>query len=451
MPPAGDSGMSHDELIRHLMARWPESRIEPTLDRMRGLTELLGDPQHAYPVIHVTGTNGKTSTARMIESLLRAHGLRTGLFTSPHLLDPRERICFDGEPISQERFARAWEDIKPYVEIVDARSIGAGGPALSFFEVMVGLAFSAFADAPVDVAVIEVGMGGAWDATNVADGKVAVITPIGMDHADYLGDTIEQIAAEKAGIIKEGSRVVLATQELPVAEVLLTRTVERDATVARESLEFGVAARDIAIGGQMLALQGLHDLYPEVFIPLFGEHQAQNAAVALAAVEAFMAGPDGLDVETVREGFMRASSPGRLEIVRRSPTIIVDAAHNPHGARALAGALTDSFDFATLVGVVGVLGDKDALGILVALESVLDSIVVTAPASPRAMPVEDLAVLAADVFGEERVWVEHALPDALDRAVTLAEEVNDYGGAGVLVSGSVVLVGEAKRLLSRQR
>ena len=443
--------MTHEELIGQLMSRWPESMIEPSLDRIGALVQLLGDPQHAMPVVHVTGTNGKTSTARMIESLLRAHGLRTGLFTSPHLLDPRERICLDGEPVSVERFAEAWEEIRPYVEVVDAQSIGNGGPALSFFEVMVGLAYAIFADAPVDVAVIEVGMGGLWDATNVADGKVAVITPIGMDHAEYLGDTLEAIAGEKAGIIKPGATVVIAQQELEVAEVLLEQAARVEATVAREGLEFGVAARDIAVGGQMLALQGLQDLYPDVFISLFGEHQAHNAAVALTAVEALIAPADGLDVETVREGFMQVTSPGRLEIVRRSPTILVDAAHNPHGARALASALNDSFDFATLVGVVGVLSDKDALGVLIALEGVLDSIVVTAPHSSRALPVEDLAVLAADVFGEERVWVEQSLPDAIDRAVTLAEEVNDYGGAGVLVTGSVVLVGEAKRLLSRQR
>ena len=437
--------------MRHLTARWPESQIEPSLDRIGALVELLGDPQRSFHVIHVTGTNGKTSTARMIESLLRAHGLRTGLFTSPHLLDPRERISLDGEPISEERFGAVWEDIKPYVEIVDARSIGAGGPALSFFEVMTGIAFAAFADTPVDVAVIEVGMGGTWDATNVADGEVAVVTPIGLDHQEYLGDSITSIAREKAGIIKPQARVILASQDLEAAEVLLARAAEVEASVAREGLEFAVLERDIAVGGQLLVLQGLHEVYADVFIPLFGEHQAQNAAVALAAVEAFMAPPTGLDAETVREGFLKVASPGRLEIVRRSPTIVVDAAHNPHGARALAGALNDSFDFASLVGVVGVLGEKDALGVLIALEGVLDSIVVTQPTSPRALAAEELAIIAADVFGEERVWVERSLPDALDRAVTLAEDVNDYGGAGVLVTGSVVLVGEAKRLLSRPR
>lgn len=441
----------HDAIIGELQARWPEARIEPSLTRIASVMELLGDPQRAYPVIHVTGTNGKTTTARMIESLLRAHGLRTGLYTSPHLLDARERISFDGQPISEARFNRTWDDIRPYVELVDARSVADGGIALSFFEVMTAIAFAAFADAPVDVAVIEVGMGGAWDATNVCDGSVAVVTPIGMDHAEYLGDTIELIANEKSGIIKEGATAVLAQQEQQAAEILMTRAVEVGATVAREGIEFGVLNRDIAVGGQMLMLQGLHAVYDEVFVPLFGDHQAQNAALALAAVEAFLPAGTGLDLETVREGFMRVSSPGRLEIVRRSPTVIVDAAHNPHGAKALARAIEDSFDFASLVGVVGVLGEKDALGVLVALESVLDSIVVTRPSSPRALPAEELAIIAADVFGEERVWVEPSLPDALDRAATLAEEVNDYGGAGVLVAGSVVLAGEAKRLLSRPR
>jgi len=419
--------------------------------RIASVVELLGDPHRGYPVIHVAGTNGKTSTARMIESLLRAHGLRTGLFTSPHLLDVRERICFDGQPISAERFNRTWDDIRPYVELVDARSVADGGVPLSFFEVMTAIAFASFADAPVDVAVIEVGMGGTWDATNVADGIVAAVTPVGMDHMEYLGDTVDAIAAEKAGIICEGCTAVLAQQEPIVAEVLMTRAVEVDATVAREGLEFAVLQRDVAVGGQMLTLQGLHAVYGEVFVPLFGEHQAQNAVVALAAVEAFLPAGTGLDAETVREGFLTVSSPGRLEIVRRSPTVIVDAAHNPHGARALARTIEDSFDFATLVGVVGVLGEKDALGILLALETVLDSIVVTRPNSPRALSAEDLAIVAADVFGEERVWVESSLPDAVDRAATLAEDVNDYGGAGVLVTGSVVLAGEAKQLMARPR
>lgn len=444
-----DEQQRHAALVKDLMARWPENRIEPSLTRIASVVELLGDPQRTYPVIHVTGTNGKTTTSRVIESLLRQFGLRTGLFTSPHLLDARERICFDGQPISPARFARTWQDIKPYVELVDSRSLADGGIALSFFEVMTAMAFASFADAPVDVAIVEVGMGGAWDATNVADGSVCVITPIGMDHSEYLGETIEEIATEKSGIIKAGSQVILAEQGLAAAEILLARCALDGATISCEGVEFSVESRDVAIGGQMLTIQGLHGRYEDLFVPLFGDHQAQNASVGLAAVEAFLATDVQLDVETVREGFLMVSSPGRLEIVRRSPTVIVDAAHNPHGAVALAAAVAESFDFESLVGVIGILGEKDAQGVLIALEPVLDHVVVTTPTSVRALPAEDLAVIACDIFGEERVWIEPKLADALDRAVTLAEEVNDYGGAGVLVTGSVVLVGEAKRLMTR--
>ena len=444
-----DEQQRHAALVKDLMARWPENRIEPSLTRIASVVELLGDPQRTYPVIHVTGTNGKTTTSRVIESLLRQFGLRTGLFTSPHLLDARERICFDGQPISPARFARTWQDVKPYVELVDSRSLADGGIALSFFEVMTAMAFASFADAPVDVAIVEVGMGGAWDATNVADGSVCVITPIGMDHTEYLGETIEEIATEKSGIIKAGSQVILAQQGLAAAEILLARCALAGASISREGIEFSVESRDVAIGGQMLTIQGLHGRYEDLFVPLFGDHQAQNASVGLAAVEAFLATDVQLDVETVREGFLMVSSPGRLEIVRRSPTVIVDAAHNPHGAVALAAAVAESFDFESLVGVVGILGEKDAQGVLIALEPVLDHVVVTTPTSVRALPAEELAVIACDIFGEERVWIEPKLADALDRAVTLAEEVNDYGGAGVLVTGSVVLAGEAKRLMAR--
>lgn len=447
--PERDEQQRHAALVKDLMARWPENRIEPSLTRIASVVELLGDPQRTYPVIHVTGTNGKTTTSRVIESLLRQFGLRTGLFTSPHLLDARERICFDGQPISPARFARTWNDIKPYVELVDSRSLADGGIALSFFEVMTAMAFASFADAPVDVAIVEVGMGGAWDATNVADGSVCVITPIGMDHSEYLGETIEEIATEKSGIIKAGSQVILAEQGPAAAEILLARCALDGATISREGIEFSVESRDVAIGGQMLTIQGLHGRYEDLFVPLFGDHHAQNASVGLAAVEAFLATDVQLDVETVREGFLMVSSPGRLEIVRRSPTVIVDAAHNPHGAVALAAAVAESFDFESLVGVIGILGEKDAQGVLIALEPVLDHVVVTTPTSVRALPAEDLAVIACDIFGEERVWIEPKLADALDRAVTLAEEVNDYGGAGVLVTGSVVLVGEAKRLMTR--
>ncbi len=432
----------------HLNTRWPENRIEPTLARIAALTDLLGDPQRTYPVVHVTGTNGKTSTARMIESLLRVCGLRTGLFTSPHLVDPRERICFDGQPIETERLLGVWDEVRPLVEVVDANSVADGGVPMSYFEVMTGLAFAAFADAPVDVAIVEVGLGGGWDSTNVADGTVCVVTPIGLDHRDYLGDTLTDIAREKAGIIKPGSIAILGQQELEVAEVLLARCLEVEATVAREGLEFGVASRGVALGGQILVLRGLNSEFDDVFLPLFGEHQAQNAAVALAAAEAFLGGSGPLDMDLVRTGFAMVTSPGRLEVARRNPTVLLDAAHNPHGATALAKAIDDSFDFASLVGVVGVLSDKDAAGVLEALETTLDRVVITESSSARSMDAETLATIARTVFGDDRVFVEPKLPNALDRAINLAEDASTYGGVGVLITGSVVLVGDAKRMLT---
>lgn len=430
-----------------LESRWPENRIEPSLARIRALVDLLGDPQRSYPVIHIAGTNGKSSTARMVESLLRACGLHTGLFTSPHLVDARERICLDGEPVESDRLLGAWAELEPYVDVVDGNSVRDGGVRLSYFEVLTGLAFAVFSDAPVDVAVVEVGIGGGWDSTNVADGAVCAVTPIGIDHRDYLGETIAEIAAEKAGIIKAGSVAVLARQELEAAEVLLERCSAVGALAVREGLEFTVAHRGVAVGGQVLSLRAVHAQYDDVYLPLFGEHQAHNAAVALAAVETFLGGAGPLDIDVVRAGFAGVTSPGRLEVVRRNPTILLDAAHNPHGAAALAAAVADSFDFAALVGVVGVLADKDASGILIELERCLDRVVVTAPNSARALAADTLGELAVDVFGEDRVVIEADLPNAIDRAVELAEEASEYGGVGVLVTGSVVLVGEARRML----
>ncbi len=439
-------------LWQRLQARWPESAIEPSLARISAVMELLGDPQLSFPVIRVVGTNGKSSTSRMIESLLRAQGLRTGLFTSPHLVDARERIVFDGMPIDEERLLATWADIEPYVALVDERSIAEGGVALSFFEVMTALAFAAFADAPVDVAIVEAGLGGTWDSTSVAQGAVTVVTPIGIDHQDYLGETLGEIAADKAGAIAPGSLAVLARQQPAAAEALLRRVAEVEAEVAREGMEFGLLGRRLAVGGQEIDLRGLHGEYPGIFLPLFGEHQATNAALALAGAEAFLRGVGRLDEDLVREGFAAATSPGRLQVVRRSPTILVDAAHNPHGAQALAAAIGDSFDFTALIGVVGVLAGKDALGVLAALEPVLDRVVVTEPLSPRALPADVLALMAAEVFGEDRVEMAVTLADAIDRAVSLAEEagadVGGYEGVGVLVTGSVVLAGDAVRLLA---
>ncbi len=433
-----------------LLSRWPETRLEPSLDRIRAFTELLGDPQRTYRSVHLTGTNGKTSTARMIDGLLRTLDLRTGRFTSPHVERMSERISIDGEPLDDDAFVRAFNDVAPYTHLVDE----AEPFPLSFFEAIVGMAYAAFADAPVDVAVVEVGMGGSWDATNVIDADVAVVTPIAIDHANYLGTTIAAIAQEKAGIIKAGSTAVLAQQPAEVAEVLLRRAEEVGATVVREGVDFGVVDRAPAVGGQVVTIRGLRGQYDELFLPLYGAHQAQNAATALAAVEALL-GNDPLADDVVRQAFAEATSPGRLEVVRRSPTIVLDAAHNPAGAEATAAALDDSFRFDPLIGVFGVMGDKDAEGLLAAFEPHLSHVVITQSSTARAMPAEQLAVTAIEVYGEDRVTVVPRLGDALDAAAALAEADAGRGdalGAGaVLVTGSVVTVGEARLLLGGRK
>jgi dihydrofolate synthase/folylpolyglutamate synthase len=437
------------EAEREILARRPEHLIEPSLDRITDLAGLLGDPHRAYPVIHITGTNGKTSTARMTESLLRARGLRTGLFTSPHLSSFRERIAIDGEPLSAERFADAYEDIAPYVAMVDGRQ----PVPLSFFEVLTAMAFAAFADAPVDVAVVEVGLGGTWDSTNIAGGAVAVVTPVAIDHTKYLGDTIEEIAGEKAGIIKPGAVAVLAQQQVAAAQVLMRRAAEVEATVAREGLEFGVVGRELAVGGQLLALRGLRGQYGDVVLPLFGAYQAGNAACALAAVEAFGSGEQPLDTGLVREGFAQVTSPGRLEVVRRSPVVIVDSAHNPAGMAASMAGLTEAFTFSELVAVVAVSEDKDVPGILGELEPVVSELVVTRNSSDRCLDPDKLAELAGAVFGPERVRVAGRLDDAIEIAVGLADEASAGrpGDTGVLVTGSVVTAGDARMLLGASR
>ncbi len=448
MPTTPDSAHqveSYAEAERALLARWPETKLDPSLDRIAALTELLGDPQHAYPVIHLTGTNGKTSTSRMIDTLVRATGLRTGRFTSPHVESMTERISVDGEPLSEESFTAAYNEILPYLALVE-RDPALSGHPLSFFETVVAMAYAAFADAPVDIAIVEVGMGGTWDATNVADATVAVVGPVSVDHSKYLGDRPQDIALEKAGIIKPGSIVVTAEQETAVAQVLAERAVEVGARVLAEGIDFGVQHRVPAVGGQMLSLRGLRGEYDEVFLPLHGAHQAQNAALALAAVEA-VAGDEPLDAELVREAFAEVSSPGRLEVIRRSPTIVLDAAHNPHGAAAAADALLDSFTFNPLIGVVGVMADKDYEGVLAAFEPVLGHVVCTQNSTPRAMPAEELAEVATGIFGVDRVHLAPRLDDAIDTAAGLAESEGVYGSGGVLVTGSVVTVGEARRML----
>jgi dihydrofolate synthase/folylpolyglutamate synthase len=445
------SDLTYAEVSAKLQARWPETKMDPTLERVQRLTELLGDPQKAYPVVHLTGTNGKTSTARMIDSLLREAGLRTGRFTSPHLESVRERITLNGEPVSEQLFVEAYTEIAPYLDVVDAEQ----EHPLSFFEVITAMAFAVFADAPVDVAIIEVGLGGTWDATNVADGVVSVITPIAVDHAHILGADPVTIAGEKSGIIKQGGTAVIAQQSYEVQEVLQRRAAEVGSQVVREGAEFGITSRTVAVGGQLISIKGLAGEYEEIFLPLHGEYQAHNAATALAAVEALLGATEQTDGrvtnEVVQAGFAEVTSPGRMEVVRTGPTVIVDAAHNPHGAEATAATVSEAFAFNPLIGVVGVMKDKDVYGVLEAYEPIMETIVCTRNSFDRSMPAEELGEIAAEVFGEDRVIVRPRLLDAIDEALRLAEQdAIAFGSGGVLITGSVITAGEARTLLIRK-
>ncbi|MEU4563758.1 folylpolyglutamate synthase/dihydrofolate synthase family protein [Actinoplanes sp. NPDC023936] len=425
------------------------TRMVFDMQKIRDLMDVLGSPQRAYPAIHLTGTNGKTSTARMIDALLRAHGLHTGRYTSPHLETVRERISLDGDPVSEEKLVTTYQEIAPLAELIDARN----AEPLTYFDMTTAMAYSAFADAPVDIAVVEVGLGGEEDATNVIEAGVCVLTPIGLDHTEWLGDTIEDIAWHKVGIIHQNATVITALQDEEAMRPILERCADMGATLAREGSEFGVINRAQAVGGQVLTLQGLGGIYDEIFLPLFGAHQAQNAALALAAVEAFLgAGPNRqLEADLVREGFAQVDSPGRLERVRSAPTILLDGAHNPHGMAATVTALEEEFTFRHLVAVLAVLGDKDVSGLLELLEPVAARLVVTQNSSPRSMPVDELAQLAIDIFGEDRVSLAETMPDAIEEAVVLAEEdaSGELSGVGVLITGSVVTVADARKLLKR--
>ncbi|MBO0883701.1 MAG: bifunctional folylpolyglutamate synthase/dihydrofolate synthase [Mycobacterium sp.] len=452
--------------VEHLLdQRWPETRIEPSLTRIAALMDLLGSPQRSYPSIHIAGTNGKTSVARMVDALLTALHRRTGRTTSPHLQSAVERIAIDGKPVSPAQYVSIYREIEPFVHMIDEQSQAAGGPSMSKFEVLTAMAFAAFADAPIEIAIVEVGLGGRWDATNVVSAPVAVITPISVDHVEYLGEDIAGIAGEKAGIIQKAEdgavdTVAIIGRQVPEAmEVLLRQSVRADAAVAREDSEFAVLGRQVAIGGQLLELQGLGGVYSDLYLPLHGEHQAHNAAVALAAVEAFFgAGAQRqLDVDAVRAGFAAVTSPGRLERMRSSPTVFLDAAHNPAGAAALAQTLSAEFDFRFLVGVVSVLADKDVDGILAALEPVLSQIVVTHNGSPRALDVEQLALAAQQRFGPDRVITAENLHDAIDAATALVDDAfadgqvegDAHSGTGIVITGSVVTAGAARTLFGR--
>lgn len=434
-----------DAIEKALLARWPETRIAPTLDRISALVDILGSPQLSYPTIHVGGTNGKTTTSRMIDSLLFEMGLRTGRFTSPHLESYLERISINGQPIDAKELIFSFNDISPYLDLMDSKFEN----PISFFEAMTALAFAAFAEHPIDVGVIEVGMGGQWDATNVVDADVSVITPIGLDHMEYLGSTITEIAATKAGIIKEHGFIVLAQQTPEAAVELLRRAAEVGADVAREGLEYSIDSRAIAVGGQLISITGLRGHYDDIFLPLHGKHQASNAAAALIAVEAFF-GEQDLDIDAVRAGFANVTSPGRCEVIHRDPTIILDAAHNPHGAKAIAETMQSEFTFDEVTGIVALMADKDALGILQALEPVMNQVIVTSNSSERSMSMAELSKLATQVFGADRVFAEETLQFAIDRAVKDAIRPLSDESLAILITGSVVTVGQARTAVRKK-
>ncbi|MGP9034528.1 bifunctional folylpolyglutamate synthase/dihydrofolate synthase [Glutamicibacter mysorens] len=426
--------------------------MEPRMAPMFRAMEILGEPNKACPVIHITGTNGKTSTARMIESLLMAHDLRTGRYSSPHLISVTERIAIDGAPVEDETFVRVWDEISPFLEIVDAELVERGENKLTYFEAVTILAFAVFAEVPVDVVVLEVGLGGITDATNVADADVSVITPISLDHTDLLGDTPGEIAEEKVGILKPGGYLVSSVQPVDAADVLLARARELDVPAAFDTLDFKLIERQHGVGGQLLSIQGQAARYDEIFLPLFGAHQAQNATVALAAVEAFLGGGQReLNADLVRDGFAAATSPGRLELLRAAPSILVDAGHNPDGIRVTAEAIKESFGFTRLVLMVGILQEKDAEAMLYTLREeygdMVEDICITQSSSPRAIPAGELSTLAIDAgWPEADIHVTENLEDAIEWSVGRAEAGNDLSG-GVLVTGSITLVGEISLLL----
>ena len=432
-----------NEIAAALNKRWPENKIEPSLDRILALVDALGSPHLTYPTIHIAGTNGKTSTARMIDQLLANLGYRVGRYTSPHLESFTERISIKGEPISDLEMIKTYEDIHLYLDLIDSRQ----SHPISYFEALTAMAFVAFAEHPVDIAVIEAGMGGQWDATNVISSQVSVMTPIGLDHMEYLGNTVEAIAQTKAGIFKPESNVVLAAQSGQVAKVLLAQVAKVSAQPFRQGVEFSLKNRALAVGGQLLSIQGVHGDYDEIFLPLYGDHQGNNAAVALAAVEVF-AGVK-LDTELVQDAFSKVSSPGRCEIVYKDPTVIIDAAHNPHGVSAIANTLNTEFDFELVVGVVAVLADKDVAGILKSLSTTLDYLVITENGSARAMNKDELAKIATQYFKAEQVEIIGDMNTAITYAiekVALFNQVND-GVAAVVITGSVATAGMARSIV----
>ena len=440
-----------------LLARAGETQVELRLDATRRACEVLGDIHTAAPTITITGTNGKTSTARMIDSLITAHDLRVGRFTSPHLHSVTERISVDGSPVSARTFVRIYDEIAPYLEIVDGQLEAEGRAKLTYYEALTVLAFAVFADAPVDVVVTEVGMGGAWDSSNVADAQVCVFTKIGLDHQAFLGDTIEEIAATKAGILDRSVEdspapkpvAVTAVQDEAAQAVLDEEAARREVPLATEERDFRLLDRQRAVDGQLITVQGRRDVYSDLFLPLHGVHQAHNATVAIVAAEAFLGAEDKpLDQETVAEGLARVTSPGRAELVRTGPSVVVDGAHNPDAAHVLAETLTEAFDFDYVVMVLAMLADKDSDGVIEELHRSADVFVVSENLNSRALPVDDLAEVAREWVDEDSVIVASDLNAALMKAIDLANSV-DAKSPGIVVTGSIYTVAEARLLLGR--
>ena len=432
-----------DLILEKLMLRIPENKIRPRLEPTRRAVELLGDPQRSYRVIHVTGTNGKTSTTRFIERILREHGLRTGRFTSPHLVRLNERMALDGEPVSDEQLISVYSDVEPILEFVDQELAETGENPLTFFEALAVLGFAVFADAPVDVLVLEVGMGGAWDSTNVADGDVAVFTPIGLDHMERLGNTLEEIAETKSGIIKSGSLVVSSVQEPSVLAVLEQVSGQIAEGFKLEGRDFHVREFVPSSTGQSISISGLAGQYGPYAAPVFGSHQGQNLAVAVAAVEAFLGGGKiEIADDVLRSAISDVSSPGRLQLIKTEPALLLDGAHNPAGAQILASALRAQFSDKPLVGLVAVLADKDAIGLVSNLAGVFESVVITQSSSPRSMPAAELELVASQGLSEDVSSISD-FHLALESAKQRAREIDGM----VVVTGSITLVGDIIKLI----
>ena len=433
--------MVNSDVMSALASRWPENKINPSLDRIKLLLDYLGNPQDGLKAIHIAGTNGKTSTSRMIERLLRSLDLRTGLYTSPHLVHPRERISIDGEPISVKNFEEVFSQVEPFLEIVDEKIPGG---SVTFFEVLTAMAFVSFSDTPVDVISLEVGMGGRWDATNVLTPMVSVITPIDLDHQEYLGNSIEKIALEKTGIIKENIPVVVSNQGKDAAKIILAKAIENNSPIMREGIELDVLERSVGIGGQQLTIANPYGTHSELFLPLFGKHQASNAAVSLTAVEAFL--DRQVDHDLVQEAFAEFSSPGRLQILKRNPTIVIDAAHNPAGIRATKQGITESFQFDNLILILAFMGDKDVDQILEELKGFAQVVILTQTNSIRALSVVDLAKKVKNISQfATRIESSDNSSEAIKLAMNIAKDLGN--SAGIIALGSVVLAGEIGLLI----